>query len=545
MIIDKNSDSSVDLVDWLRRSTDESNNLARNNMLDSARIDDVYKLTGEKKVLDILYDEETGRLTIVYKDGSTVSIYLDPNGGGCDCDLSEYAKLTDLETEVTELESKIPTSTSNLTNDSDFVNSTQVDDRIKEVVGAAPEALDTLHEISKALGDDPDFAATITNQIADVKKSIPSIEGLASETFVKDQINAIPKTDLTGYAKEEWVKSQGYLTEHQDISNLATKAEVEEVKNSIPSIEGLATETYVGQAKSDIEKWVSEQGYLTEHQDISHLATKEDIPSIEGLATEEWVESKNYLTEHQDISNVVKFNKTSDGRKAITLDNHDLILGRTTEGKALPLVMMSKWNVADFGAKGTHANINTVSTTDIATDSEGNNIYTDGLTIYNNKLEQVDHVPVVTVNDDFALATLNHVMAIREADAKTNASIYATKDELNSKIATLNSNFQWKDTVVTYSDIAKVYPDPKEGFSVYVDDERTTYVYMGGEWVAAATADDSEPIATEELDGLMSAEAMRKLNSLENYDDSDLRAYAKSLEDRLSILEAKLAELSR
>lgn len=32
--------------------------------------------------------------------------------------------------------------------------------------------------------------------------------------------------------------------------------------------------------------------YLTEHQDISHLATKEEIPSIEGLATEDYVNEK-------------------------------------------------------------------------------------------------------------------------------------------------------------------------------------------------------------------------------------------------------------
>ena len=90
-----------------------------------------------------------------------------------------------------------------------------------------------------------------------------------------------------------------YLTEHQDISHLATKAE-------IPSIEGLATETYVqeqianaelGGEEVDLSGYVTEQeleqkGYLTEHQDISHLATKEEIPSIEGLATETYVQEQ-------------------------------------------------------------------------------------------------------------------------------------------------------------------------------------------------------------------------------------------------------------
>ncbi len=50
------------------------------------------------------------------------------------------------------------------------------------------------------------------------------------------------------------------------------------------------------------ETWVSAQGYLTQHQDLSEYAKKTDIPSLEGYATEQWVECKGYLTEHQDIS---------------------------------------------------------------------------------------------------------------------------------------------------------------------------------------------------------------------------------------------------
>lgn len=43
---------------------------------------------------------------------------------------------------------------------------TDVDNKIKEVVGTAPEALNTLKEIGDALGNDANFAATMTNQLA-------------------------------------------------------------------------------------------------------------------------------------------------------------------------------------------------------------------------------------------------------------------------------------------------------------------------------------------------------------------------------------------
>lgn len=46
-----------------------------------------------------------------------------------------------------------------------WVNS-QIDKKHAEFVGAAPEQLDTLNELAAALGDDPNFAATITAELA-------------------------------------------------------------------------------------------------------------------------------------------------------------------------------------------------------------------------------------------------------------------------------------------------------------------------------------------------------------------------------------------
>lgn len=48
----------------------------------------------------------------------------------------------------------------------DTVTPAALEARIQEVINAAPAALDTLAELSEALGNDPDFASTITNQLA-------------------------------------------------------------------------------------------------------------------------------------------------------------------------------------------------------------------------------------------------------------------------------------------------------------------------------------------------------------------------------------------
>lgn len=45
------------------------------------------------------------------------------------------------------------------------LNQTEVDARVQLIVGAAPSALDTLNELAAALGNDPNFAATVNNAL--------------------------------------------------------------------------------------------------------------------------------------------------------------------------------------------------------------------------------------------------------------------------------------------------------------------------------------------------------------------------------------------
>lgn len=139
--------------------------------------------------------------------------------------LETYMSATD--TKVSELEEKIgnvPTKVSEFENDANYQSASQVDARIQEVVAAAPEALDTLKELADALGNDPDFAGTVTTELAKKANSIDvytkeeadakfitehqSLEGLATEKFVEEQIAAIPPVDLTPYATKEEIEGQ-------------------------------------------------------------------------------------------------------------------------------------------------------------------------------------------------------------------------------------------------------------------------------------------------------------------------------------------------
>lgn len=87
------------------------------------------------------------------------------------------------------------------------------------------------------------------------------------------------------------INDSGFITEHQDISGLATKGELKAVedkiptlddyalKSEIPTLDGLATTTYVDNKVAAI-----------------------DVPSLDGYATEQWVEGKGYLTQHQSLT---------------------------------------------------------------------------------------------------------------------------------------------------------------------------------------------------------------------------------------------------
>lgn len=57
---------------------------------------------------------------------------------------------------------------------SDFT--TAVDARIATVIDAAPTALDTLNELAAALGDDPNFSATVTTSLDALDTRIDSLE---------------------------------------------------------------------------------------------------------------------------------------------------------------------------------------------------------------------------------------------------------------------------------------------------------------------------------------------------------------------------------
>ena len=233
----------------------------------------------------------------------------------------------------------------------DYYTKTEVDTKLNDVSGVTNVALNNYY--TKTESDDK-YA---------LKTNIPSLNGYATEQWVNSKgfltthqslADYAKKTDIPnmdGYATNEQLSTKqdkgdyalksdikpipsvlsafnndvGYLTTHQDLTPYAKKTD-------IPSLEGYAT-----------QQWVTDKGYLTSHQSLEDYytksevdnkfknfsggtstdltkyytklesdgkyATKEEIPSLNGYATEQWVTNKGYLTSHQDLTDYARRQK--------------------------------------------------------------------------------------------------------------------------------------------------------------------------------------------------------------------------------------------
>lgn len=187
---------------------------------------------GYDSELQILKDQVAPIISVEYFSSSNTLVLTNTAGYDHIIELNditmtpeEQKDLEDIKSQLQDLKDRVDSISSDVDElkSAGYQTAEQVDARIKDVIGTTPEALDTLQEIAKALGDDPNFAGTITNELS-TKATKDELNSLKSKVDLKADKTEIPS--LNGYATEDWVEGKNYLTEHQDISGLATKEEL-------------------------------------------------------------------------------------------------------------------------------------------------------------------------------------------------------------------------------------------------------------------------------------------------------------------------------
>ena len=106
------------------------------------------------------------------------------------------------------------------------------------------------------------------------------------------ELESKPAVDTSVFVTEEKLNEKGYLTSHQSLENVATK---EELAKAVTKDE-LASKNYVTEETLQSKNYLTEdvlntKHYLTEHQPLDNLVTKDEL------------ENKGYLTTHQNLDN--------------------------------------------------------------------------------------------------------------------------------------------------------------------------------------------------------------------------------------------------
>ncbi|MCO7614676.1 phage tail protein [Pseudomonas chlororaphis] len=114
---------------------------------------------------------------------------------------------------------------------------------IAGLVSSSPAALDTLKELADALGNDPNFAATMTNAIAKKADKAGTLGGYGiADAYTKDEVNRLipaPPGQATeamkGIAK---VATKGQVAELADDQTIVTPLKLAPLANKVATLEG-------------------------------------------------------------------------------------------------------------------------------------------------------------------------------------------------------------------------------------------------------------------------------------------------------------------
>jgi hypothetical protein len=239
---------------------------------------------------------------------------------------SQKADKSEIPTKVSQLENDIPYLTQQNLNG--FVKESKLTSTLKDYAKksslpagtiATQEWIDSQHFLT----EEQDLSNLVQKQ---------DLNSYVKNSVLNDKLATVAKkSDLNDYASKQWVNDQHFLTEEQDLSNFVQKQDLNSyVKNSALN-DKLATVA----KKSDIsgmatQKWVNEQGFLkSESQDLS------------GFATKSWVEGKNYVTPSQ-LGQYAKKSELSQYAKKTDVYTKDQINSTFPTKKAVSDIYITK-----------------------------------------------------------------------------------------------------------------------------------------------------------------------------------------------------------
>ena len=391
-----------------------------------------------------------------------------------------------------------------------YYNKLELDELINALTITLQTQINTKADAAELEKEIADREEAVENLITSINNVIQDInDNYCTKTYLTQQLDEVQDDlDAEIASREEAEQNIQTLINNvkaelqQEIADIETSAITEDEFDTVVD----ELQTNIDKVASDLQKHIdeAETGYVT-NAEFERLENKVDAADAEIEDRLDAIEAKE-LVEYTDIST-----QETPNRKAIVLNNHDGIFGKDTDGNTRLLAMMSKYNVADFGAKDTHTNLNTKQ---IVTINDNQAILTD------KNLDQIikagDNVVIdkKTVTDpttgfEFQTFTINAELSGTDtridelADALDQevedrlAGDEALQAQIDSLIAKTESIFHYKGSVPTVNDL----PNEAEIGDVYnVEETGSNYAYDGTKWDKLSETIDLTPyITTEEF----------------------------------------------
>lgn len=239
--------------------------------------------------------------TVALIDSYSVTI------NGITTNLDNHVNNADIHTPIADIEGMIDTAVGSL----NYATPDYVDTKVAGLVNSAPETLDTLKELSDALGSDPNFATTVANQIGTKADKDSVYTKGETDTLLEGKANSVHShvvSDITDFPTiptktSQLINDSGFLTSS---NGLITSVSWNDITNK-PSFSDIA----ISGSYNDLvdtptiptktSELTNDSGYITS---VSWSGIK-DKPNFSTVATSG---SYNDLSNKPTIPNV--YNKT-------------------------------------------------------------------------------------------------------------------------------------------------------------------------------------------------------------------------------------------
>lgn len=228
------------------------------------------------------------------------------------------------------------TNVSQLVNDSKFQTEEEVKAAIEGIIGSAPDVLDTLKEIADALGNDPNFATTITKKLAALAEQI--------NQEVEDRTNAVSQVQGDLDTKYQELSSKITLQTENLNKEISDRKEADtamklEITNLGTSLTALGTELrqIINQNYQTLQQQIRAQDALIQE---NTQAIQTNLSLIQSLQTKVDTNVSDVDKLKKDLETEVADRKAADAALQEKINtNADGLANEVSERKAADQVL--------------------------------------------------------------------------------------------------------------------------------------------------------------------------------------------------------------